>query len=104
MGWDFRGYYYRAKKVNGRVEREYIGKKSGAIIAELDRLDRQKREDDRYFEKLEHDEVEALEESVAEVDTLVDLLARATLLASGYHQHKGGEWRKRRAKRIEEAG
>jgi hypothetical protein len=28
-----------------------------------------------------------------------DLLARAALLAAGFHQHKRGEWRKRRGNR-----
>ena len=38
----------------------------------------------------------------AQVERLCDVakvLARAIILASGYHQHKGGEWRKYRERK-----
>jgi len=40
----------------------------------------------------------------ADIEALIestDLLARAALVAAGYHQHKRGEWRKRRGRRDE---
>jgi hypothetical protein len=33
---------------------------------------------------------------VSRLDELADLLARAALVAAGFHQHKRGEWRARR--------
>jgi hypothetical protein len=45
---------------------------------------------------VERERLEALDEPTEELCEATELLARATLLASGYHQHKRGEWRQRR--------
>ena len=37
-----------------------------------------------------------LEADLKELAEAADLLARAALLAAGFHRHKRGEWRKRR--------
>ena len=43
MTWDGRGYYYRAKKVNGRVVRKYVGAGPLAkVMAEFDAMERKK--------------------------------------------------------------
>jgi hypothetical protein len=39
----------------------------------------------------------ALDKSVADLDEVADLLARAALLAAGFHQHRRAPWRRRRA-------
>ena len=98
MGWD-RGYYYRVRKVNGRVVREYVGGgRIGTLAAELDELNRQEREAEREARRREREELSALESSLDRLDELADLAARAALLAAGFHQHKRGEWRKRRGR------
>ncbi len=56
MGWE-RGYYYRAKKVNGRVVKEYIGPGIAGRMAELDDLfAREDRELRRIKERIEREE------------------------------------------------
>jgi hypothetical protein len=96
MVWD-RGYYYRVRKVNGRVVREYVG---GGPLAELaaqtDALLRQERELKAQELRRQKEALAALDAELAALCEQVDLVARAALLAAGYHQHKRGEWRKRR--------
>jgi hypothetical protein len=97
MGWDRRGYYYRSRKVNGRVEREYIGTGQLAeLVARMDALEREQREVERACCRAERAELEALDGPVNELNDLAELVARAALVAAGYRQHKRGPWRKRR--------
>jgi hypothetical protein len=52
MSWE-RGYYYRAKKVNGRVVKEYVGKGAvGRMAAREDLFAREDRELRRIKERL----------------------------------------------------
>lgn len=98
MGWDKGGRYYtRSKRVNGRVVREYVGGgRVGALTARLDELERDEQETARRCATAARERVEALDASLAELDELADLVARAALAAAGYTQHKRGEWRKKR--------
>ena len=41
-------------------------------------------------------EVDALDADLKALTEVTDLVARAALLAAGFHQHKRGKWRKRR--------
>jgi hypothetical protein len=96
MGWE-RGYYYRVRKVRGRVVREYVGTGPVAeLAAELDAIGRQQREAERAARRAERAELEALDAPLDELNDLADLLAHAALLAAGFRRHKRGEWRKRR--------
>jgi hypothetical protein len=98
MGWD-RGYYYRARKVNGRVVREYVGAGLAAqLAAQLDDRKRRQRQAQRAARRAEQAELDALDGPVNELCDLADLVARAALEAAGFHQHKRGEWRKRRVR------
>jgi hypothetical protein len=101
MGWDKGGRYYtRSQRENGRVIREYIGGgAAGALVAQLDAIDRDRREEERVMARLAQEEVEALDAPLLELDALCDQLARAALLAAGYRQHHRGEWRKARGRR-----
>jgi len=56
MSWE-RGYYYRAKKVNGRVVKEYVGPGIVGKMAELqDLYAREDRELRRIKERIEREE------------------------------------------------
>jgi hypothetical protein len=104
MGFDRRGYYYRAKKVNGRVVREYVGGgEAAALVARMDELRREQARLERERERAAREELAALEVPLEELVELTDLLATAALLAAGYRRHKRGEWRKKR-ERDQEAG
>jgi hypothetical protein len=99
MGWDRDRYYTRSRKVDGRVVREYVGcGRLAELAAELDACERQKRENERAARRAQQAQLEALEADIQTLCELTDLAARATLLAAGFHQHKRGEWRKRREK------
>lgn len=100
MAWE-RGYYYRARKENGKVIREYYGKGEAAELAsQMDAINRADREADRAARRAEKAELEALDAPVKELDELADLLARAALLAVGFRQHKRGKWRRKRKGRT----
>jgi hypothetical protein len=97
MAWDKGRYYTRSRKVGGRVVREYVGKGIiGQLAARLDESEREKRAAERAEQQARRDELDALDAPLRELDKLTDVLVRAVLLASGYHRHKRGEWRKRR--------
>lgn len=90
-------YYTQSKKVNGKVVREYVGGGVlGELAARMDALKRHQLEEEAAAWKEERERMEALEAPVEELCEAAEVLAKAALLASGYHQHKRGEWRKRR--------
>jgi hypothetical protein len=90
-------YYTRSRKEGGRVIREYVGGGIlGELTAQMDALERERRQEQTTCWKEEQEELDALEAPVEEISEASDLLVRAALLASGYHQHNRGEWRLRR--------
>ena len=96
MGWE-RGYYYRVRKANGRVVREYVGTGEVAqLMAQMDTLEREQRQLQALDQRQEKDELKALDTQLKAVNERAELVARAALLAAGFHLHKRGEWRKRR--------
>jgi hypothetical protein len=102
VGWDKGRYYTRSKKVNGRVVRKYVGSGPvGSLAARIDALQRQLREIERAERRAKRAALDALDDPLDELDDLADLVAHAVLVAAGYHQHKRGEWRKRRVQRDE---
>jgi hypothetical protein len=97
MGWDKGRYYTRSRKVNGRVVREYVGAGEIAVlVAQVDALERERRETERAARRAEKARLEALDAPLNQLNDLADLLARAALVVAGFRQHKRGEWRKRR--------
>jgi hypothetical protein len=100
VAWEKNGRYYtRSHKVNGRVVREYVGTGRGAeLVAQLDAIERERRELERTHLRALKAEQEALGARVQELVEVTDLLARAALVAAGYRQHNRGEWRRKRAR------
>jgi hypothetical protein len=97
MGWDMRGYYYRVRRVGGKVVRQYVGRGPLAdLVAAADESDRLIRDQDREAAKAVSAELSDLEDGLRGLDELVEAVARALLLAAGYRRHKRGEWRKHR--------
>jgi hypothetical protein len=98
MAWD-RGYYYRVRKVNGRVVREYIGKgRVAELMAQQDGAEREGRRLDAEVVRCEKAELDDLDATLEAISRTTDLAARAAILAAGFHQHRRGEWRKRHVK------
>jgi hypothetical protein len=97
MGWDKGRYYTRSRKVGGRVVREYVGTgRLAELAAQLDDLEREKQQAERAARQAVRAALDALDAELKVLCQTADLLARAALVATGFHQHKRGEWRKRR--------
>lgn len=98
MSWETRGngrYYYRRRKVGGRVVAEYIGAGPVAdLLAEADELDRQRRQLDAEEWRAVIEDERRTAAALAEVDDVVRSAVAAALIASGYHQHRR-QWRRR---------
>ena len=106
MSWETRGrgerYYTRSRRENGRVVREYVGRGPVAeLAAEHDARCRLERDEARRHRTERHAADAELDRAVAEADEVGELLARLALVASGYHRHHGGEWRRRRGPQDE---
>ncbi|MDP9356834.1 MAG: hypothetical protein M3R02_16385 [Chloroflexota bacterium] len=100
MGWETRGphrYYYRARKVGGRVVKEYIGTGLSAEIAALqDRSARQDRAITAMARRAERTGLEAVDGELTDIDDAIEAATRASLILTGYHRHHRGAWRRRR--------
>src|SRR5260370_9899841 len=102
MGWDRGRSEPRSRKVNGRDVGEYIG---GGIVGEAaaaaDAERRAMCAEQAALWAAERARLEALDAKLTTLDTAIQLLAKAALLAAGYHQHKR-QWRRKRVRRSEE--
>lgn len=102
MGWEERGgrlYYYRSRRVGGRVVKEYVGAGPGAELqADVEEATRQAERARREAEKAERESLEAFDREISGACEAIELVARAALVDAGYRQHKRGEWRLQRAR------
>ncbi len=90
-------YYTRSRKEGGRVVREYVGGGPlGELAAQMDDELRQRHQEERAARKEERERLDAMMAPVEELCEAAEVIARASLLASGYRQHNRGEWRKKR--------
>lgn len=101
MAWESRHkrqrYYYRKRRVGGRVVSEYVGAGPAAmLIAEMDQIERE----DTQEKRAEQLKMLAQDLDINQTLDLTIHLAKAALLLAGCHTHKG-EWRYRRVKRVE---
>ncbi len=99
MGWELRNgkrYYYRKIRQGQRVVSEYIGASEFAELwLELDAFDRVEKTLSRIAWKNEKDEVKKLNKDISQLAKIISGMARASLLTSNYHSHKG-QWRQNR--------
>jgi hypothetical protein len=97
MGLEIRGekkYYYRTRRVHGRVVKDYVGSGPEADeAAKRDEAERQKRDA----------AVRAIKKKIAELDAIIaplhefaDLVTEALFFVAGYHKPNRGPWRKKR--------
>ena len=101
MAWETRNgrgrYYTRSHKVNGQVIREYVGTGRGAEVAAM--LDAQNAAE-RAVEQMRNREavahLRALDATMDAAHLWMQGELRGALQTQGYHQHKRGEWRRRR--------
>src|SRR5438067_1866968 len=100
MAWEQRGnqsYYYRSVRTGTRVTKEYAGGGlTGALAADLDDEQRERRARERAQLERDRHEWSDLERPALELDDLVELLTTVTLTTAGFRRHDRGEWRLRR--------
>jgi hypothetical protein len=100
VAWERRGsnlYYYQSKRLDGRVRKKYVGTGEVAqAIAHSDETIRRGRAAQSERARVEFEEARTLAAAAEELCEAAEILAVAQLVASGYHRHKGGEWRMRR--------
>jgi hypothetical protein len=98
VAWERRGgnrYYYRCERESGRVRKRYVGTGELAeLIAHADATIRRTRTERRERAQAEIEEAEGLASMADELNDATEVLARAEMLAAGYHRRKG-EWRRR---------
>lgn len=100
MAWETRGahlYYYQSVRENGRVRKRYIGRGEIAeLVAHADEAMVRLHRERVIWERVELEEMRSLLEAADEIGVASESLARAAMVAAGYHRHRGGEWRRRR--------
>jgi hypothetical protein len=90
-------YYYRSIRDGEKVRKVYVGAgKIARISHEGDILRRTGRKTQREKQRAELERLDALAAPVEELSEAAEILARAHLIASGCHTHKG-EWRRARS-------
>ena len=99
MGWERRrngAYYYRAKKVDGRVVKEYVGAGPLAeLLAAHDARERAERLAAAEARRVERARLAGVDDAAEVSHEAVEVLLRASLGLAGYHLHQRGEWRRR---------
>lgn len=87
-------YYYRRRKVNGRVISEYVGAGAlGVAVANLDALERRQVEAQQEAWRTVKAEQAAIDAEVDSIGQWVQAYVDALHLVTGHHQHKR-QWRK----------
>jgi hypothetical protein len=99
MGWEMRGgggpYYFRCRWVDGRPACQYVGKGPAArLAADADQVERLERQAATAAWQATSTAAERASRPAFELHGGCELLARAHLLAAGYHRHEA-EWRRR---------
>jgi hypothetical protein len=90
-------YYTPSRKEGGKVVREYVGGGIlGELAAQMDAERRRRRQEEEAARREERERLDALTVPIEELCEAAEIITRAALVASGYHQHNRGEWRKRR--------
>ena len=102
MAWESRQrgrgrrYYYRSRKVQGRVVKEYVGVGTEAErAAAADELARAERESEREQLRGVAAKLNPAEEAMRDMDSAITILSQAVLYAAGFHQ-VNYQWRFRR--------
>ena len=103
MSWERRKrggrYYIRLRRRNGRTVREYMGYEGSERATRAAAEDRRKiaaRVLERAHLEWAQERYQEADKALADYYTDIERQYRTALTAAGYHQHKRGEWRRRR--------
>ena len=99
MAWEQRGhrrYYWRCRRVAGKVKRIYLGRGPDAkLAAALDEERALRRVLNRRTSQADRESWTEACDPLDELIVVTDLLVSTTLLAEGYYRHDRGAWRHR---------
>jgi hypothetical protein len=103
MAWERRArgslYYTRSKKVGGRVVRKYVGGgRIGSMAAALDAKKREAALENIRACQQRRARLEMADAVTKQFARTTEIVTRAILALSGFHQHHRGEWRRTRGK------
>jgi len=88
-------YYYRARRKNGRIIKEYIGRGEAAErAAAVDAAARARRAANSARRRAERLPLLAMIDATRTFEDYCRTMTEATLLASGFHRHHRGQWRR----------
>ena len=101
MAWERRKpgryYFYRSRRVGGRVVKDFFGKGAiGQLAADLAEEARARRAEDAWALGTEQARLEALDRPPEALDRAATVLVEAALTAAGYRRFNYGPWRRRR--------
>jgi hypothetical protein len=106
MAWEQRGnrtYYYRSRKIEGCVVKEYVGGGlAGMLAAREDEARRRRQYAARVALRSDRDTFNATAAAHDELSRAADALMTAALVAAGFHRHDRGQWRKRHGSKAEQ--
>ena len=89
-------YYYKSRRDGEKARKVYVGAGDFAhLAARLDEAEHLRREEETTRWRKEKERLEARAAFLGELAQASEVLLRAHLLASGFHQHKG-QWRRQR--------
>jgi hypothetical protein len=99
MAWESRPsgrFYYRSRRVGGRVRKTYFGNGPAAELASLmDREARDRRRAEAAAIAAERSRVEPGDLALVRLDAACALMLGATLAVAGYYRADDGSWRRR---------
>jgi hypothetical protein len=99
MAWEERrgrSCYYRKVRQGTRVRSRYVGSgRVAQICAADDAIRRRDQAASRATDRAARQAEAQIDRQLAEAESALAAMTRATLLAAGYHEHKG-QWRKKR--------
>ena len=100
MAWEYRHgktrqYFYKSRKINGRVIKEYYG---CGLTAELFSTLDAERKWQREQARIDRERLASIDRQMDEFCQVVDDIAVGFLVSQGFYRHKGNRshWRKRR--------
>ena len=92
-----RAYFYRSVRRGGRVTSEYQASGKAALLFEaLDTAEKEERACRKEIHRIEQRRADDLEQALDDLAERGQALAHEALTAAGFHQHHGGEWRRKR--------
>jgi hypothetical protein len=87
----------RSVRRGGRVTTEYRASGEAALLIDrLETIERDEQDFERWQVREERKRFEELDRALDDLNEQARTLARDALERAGYHQHKRGEWRRRR--------